>query len=350
MKHITILAYSRTGMKLAERTAACLPDARVELYAPARLKEGRFRQEEAGGADSVQAMFERADALVFIGALGIAVRKIAPFVKDKTRDPAVVCMDERGSFVIPVLSGHIGGANELADKLAHALGSTAVITTATDIHQLFSVDTWARQKGLVISDREMAKVISATILEKDIPIECDFPAGADYPPGIRVSERIAGPASDVREKEDCGILISCRIREPFARTLRLIPRIVHLGIGCRKGTKKDRIAAAVQRAFGEQGLDLRGVKGVCSILLKAQEEGLVQYCREMNWPFSVFTSDELMAVPGSYSSSEFVRRTTGADNVCERAAMIGSEQLILPKTVVDGVTVAAAVEHYEIVW
>ena len=138
--NIAIFAYSRTGCKTARRICMALPEAETLCYAVPRLAEPGFLPLEKA---VYGAAFSEMDALIFVGAAGIAVREIAPHVRDKRTDPAVLGLDERANFVIPLLSGHIGGANALARRLAAALGATAVVTTATDVNGKFSVDTWA---------------------------------------------------------------------------------------------------------------------------------------------------------------------------------------------------------------
>ena len=145
---VAVFAYSRQGCKTARRVMEYFHDAEVKAYTMARFEEEGFAPLERPSKPFYGPIFEWADAMVFVGSTGIAVREIAPFVKDKRTDPAVISMDELGTFVIPLLSGHIGGANELALKLAEVLEATPVITTATDINKKFSVDAWA---GLFIA-------------------------------------------------------------------------------------------------------------------------------------------------------------------------------------------------------
>ena len=147
--NLAIFAYSHTGCGTARRVLAALPEAHAKCYAVPRLEEAGFLPLEKA---VYGAAFSEMDALIFVGAAGIAVREIAPYVRDKRTDPAVLCLDERANFVIPLLSGHIGGANALARRLAAALGATAVVTTATDVNGKFSVDTWATERGCAISD------------------------------------------------------------------------------------------------------------------------------------------------------------------------------------------------------
>ena len=158
-----VFAFSRRGCATARRAAAALGAA--ALYAPARLEAEGFAPIAPPLADFAGAVFRQVDAMVFVGACGIAVRAIAPHVRDKRTDPAVLAVDETARFVIPLLSGHIGGANALARRLGEALGAVPAVTTATDVNGRFSVDTWAAEKGLFIDGMAQAKAVSAAILE-----------------------------------------------------------------------------------------------------------------------------------------------------------------------------------------
>lgn len=272
------------------------------------------------------------DALIFVGAVGIAVRAIAPHVSSKLSDPAVLCVDEAGRFVIPILSGHIGGANALARRVAQAIGATAVITTATDINGRFSVDAWAAEQGMAISSMELARRVSAGILIRDIPFcsdGCD--AGIALPEGL-----VWGDSGEL------GICVSVRERHPFAQTLMLMPRALRIGIGCRRGASAEAIGRAVERVFEENGLLIGAVAGVATIDVKSGEAGLTAYCRERGWPIDYHSAAQLSGVPGTFTASAFVRQTVGVDNVCERAALASGGKLIVSKTALDGVTVAVA--------
>ena len=168
-----VIAFSRTGCKTALKAAQVL-GAEV-LYAPQRIAQPPFAPIEKPFREFYGKLFQAHSALIFVGSVGIAVREIAPHVRSKATDPAVISLDELGKFVIPILSGHIGGANALAARLADALGATPVITTATDINHRFSVDTWATCHGCAISSLAAAKQISAAVLEGAVPICADFP-------------------------------------------------------------------------------------------------------------------------------------------------------------------------------
>lgn len=334
---IAVFAYSRQGCKTARRVMEYFDGHELQCYTMARFEEPGFGSITRPSKHFYGPIFNSVDAMVFVGSVGIAVREIAPHVRDKTTDPAVVSIDELGRFCVPLLSGHIGGANDLALELANALGATPVITTATDINQKFSVDAWAARNGYVIGSLSRAKAVSAAILEQDIPLKSDYPIVDTLPNGV-----ILGDFGEV------GIRISVFKDEPYKQTLRLIPKILHLGIGCRKGTPVGTIREAVDEVLLEHNIDQRAIKCAASIDLKAEEAGLLAYCQEEKLPMTFYSNQELKAVPGDFTPSEFVQSITGVDNVCERAALIGAEKLIVKKTARNGVTVALAQEHWEV--
>ena len=334
-----IFAYSERGCALAEKIrAGCLTQDNCRLYTLKRLEHKGFTALEDCGPLIYASEFENSRLLLFIGAAGIAVRSIAPYVADKRTDPAVICVDERGTFVIPLLSGHIGGANRIAGKIASFLGAFAAITTATDVNGRFSADEWAARHGFQLSDMKMAKYISAAILERDIPIISEFPAASEYPPGTFEMN-----ASSDASGQDAGIYIGYRIFEPFRHTLRIIPPVIRIGIGCRRGVSAEKIDEAVNSILNTNGIDRRAVKGIYSIDLKADEKGIIEYCRQKGFEFAVYCADELKKVKGDFSSSAFVESVTGVDNVCERAAA-AQGALIAEKTSLGGVTAALAVQ------
>ena len=330
MSRAAILSFSERGGELAKRLAGLLSDAyEVELYAP-----------KGGMKALVGELFPRVEALIFVGACGIAVRGIAPFLVGKAVDPAVLVVDERGENVISLLSGHIGGANELARRIAREIGGTAVITTATDVNQRFSADAWAARHGLAIESMEAAKRFSAEILKGDLPLWSEFPISGALPSGVFSGEGGA-----------CGLAISCRKVYPFATTLLLIPRVLHLGIGCKRGTPAEKIRAAVDAVLLGENLCVQAVAGIASIDVKRDEEGLIFYAREEKLPLGFYTAEELRAARGEFTPSAFVQKTVGVDNVCERAAVLSAGEdatLVVGKTCLDGVTVAVAQEKWSV--
>ena len=334
---VAVFAYSRQGCKTAQRIIEHFGTGDVRAYTIERLVQAGFLSIEKPSRPFYGDLFIWADALVFIGSAGIAVREIAPHVKDKRTDPAVITVDELGRFVIPLLSGHIGGANDLALSLAEYLKAMPIITTATDINRKFSVDAWAARNGYAISNMHIAKMVSASILERPVPLKSDFPVVTDLPAGV-----VAGDGGEL------GIYLSWMEKEPFEHTLLLVPRVLHLGIGCRRGTPEQAICEAVEAVLMEYRISRKAIKCVASINLKADEPGLLDFCEKNQWSATFYSAQELMAVEGEFTTSSFVKSVTGVDNVCERAALIGAEKLIVNKTARNGVTVAVAAEPLEV--
>ncbi|HEY5524655.1 MAG TPA: cobalt-precorrin 5A hydrolase [Clostridium sp.] len=284
--------------------------------------------------------FQKVEGIIFIGACGIAVRAIAPFVKDKKTDPAVVVIDEKGEFVIPILSGHIGGANDIAQEISRILKATAVITTATDVNNKFSVDIFATKENLYISDMKLVKRISSEILEdKIIGLSSDYKILTKIPVGIEETTT-----------KELGICISIHDKSPFVNTLNLIPRIVTLGIGCRKNTTLEAIESLVLKVLNNNSISIKSIKNISSIDLKKNEEGILDFCEKYKLDFLTYTSEELNQVKGDYSESSFVKSITGVGNVCERSAVVGSNngKLIINKNSENGVTVAIAVSDWSV--
>jgi len=284
--------------------------------------------------------FKNSAFLIFIGACGIAVRSVAPFIRDKLTDPAVISIDEKGQYVIPLLSGHIGGANRLARIIAEEIGAQPVITTATDINGLPAVDAWAKENGLVICDMKAAKLIASALVDgRKTGLCSDFEMQGKLPGSL---------SSD----PDCeaGICLSYdEEKKPYYLTLNLVPKNVCLGIGCRKGISREAIEELVTQALKENKILPEAIMGIASLDMKKEEKGLLEFAEKHKLPVSFFTAAELNNLPNSYdfSSSDFVRKTTGIDNVSERAAVMLSNQgrLVLRKKAADGVTVAMAVQR-----
>ena len=279
--------------------------------------------------DVTAELFGTYDALVFIGAAGIAVRAIAPHIRSKATDPAVLVIDEQGRFVIPILSGHLGGANVLAEEIAAKLGAVPVITTATDIGGRFSPDSFAAANFLRITNLSAAKAVAAAVLAGEpVGFVSDFPY-ANCPPELH-------PGADCR----IGLCISFDAeKKPFPVTLTLVPCDLVLGIGCRRGVSAEQIAAQVEIS----GIPLERVRLIATIDRKADEPGLLTFCREHRLQLVTCTAAVLETVPGEFHASDFVQETVGVDNVCERSAVfVSGGMLVYPKCAGNGVTCAAA--------
>ncbi|MCI5648846.1 MAG: cobalt-precorrin 5A hydrolase [Fusicatenibacter sp.] len=285
-------------------------------------------------------MFEEKEGILFLGAAGIAVRSIASFVKSKKTDPAVLVADEQGKFVISLLSGHIGGANDLTEEIAGILGAVPVITTATDVQGKFAVDVFAVKNHCRITDMKLAKEVSARIVDgKGVGFSSDFPIEGVIP-------------AELTEKDaDLGICISLSDQKmPFPRTLHLIPEIVTVGIGCRKGTKEEKLEMALNRVLDMAEVSSLAVTGLASIDLKAAEPGILAMAEHHQWRFDTYPKEELQKAEGDFTVSDFVREITGVDNVCERSALMKGRHLLWKKEAANGVTIALAASDWRAVF
>ena len=331
MQTIGIIAFTKAGCALAKKLADGLGLGSGSVCGPARFAD-ELGVDAYGSLDAwTQARFTIDDALIFVGASGIAVRAIAPHVRDKFSDPAVVSVDEAGRFVVPLLSGHVGGANELARDIAVITGGQAAVSTATDVNGLFAVDEWAARHGFAILERSIAKEISAALLDgRPVGFKSDF----------ELDEK---PSGVTEGAADIGFVVSLDDSAmPFPRTLHLVPRVATVGVGCRKGTDPSALEQAVADALAEANVSAKAVTTIASIDVKKDELAILELASKMGWSPVFYTADELAAVPGEFSSSDFVKRTVGVDNVCERAACASGGELVLGKQAGGGITVAIA--------
>ena len=339
MRTLAFIAFTERACMLACELAAKMRERGVDaqVAGPARYAE-RLGVDAYDSLDAWTAKhFASCDALVFVSAAGIAVRAIAPHVSDKFSDPAVVQIDEAGAFVVPLLSGHVGGANDLARMLADCCGAQVAVSTATDVNGLFAVDEWAHTQGLVICERVLAKDVSAALLEgTSVGFVSDFEIEGDLPRGLIASTT-----------EGCSLGICVSYDEtaaPFKRTLHLVPRDVVLGAGCRRGVESAYFARQVLDVLVKARLSVRAVCMLASIDVKQDEIALHDFARTHECELAFFSAEELRAVQGEFSHSSFVEKTVGVGNVCERAAVLASDNgvLICSKQPLDGVTVALA--------
>lgn len=310
-------------------------------------------------------MFQAQDGIIFIGAAGIAVRAIAPYVCDKGKDPAVVVIDECGRFSVSLLSGHIGGGNRLAEEAAFIAGAIPVVTTATDLRGIFSVDVFAAGGGYVMDGRETAKSISAELLDENpVGFYSDFPVDGKIPEGFTQKEICrfhVWITAQARIPEDSPLKLFCG---SMSRVLRLIPPVLCVGIGCKRGTPYEELRYGMEQALAEANYAMEAVCGIASIQLKKQETGLLKLAKELCVEFCTYSNSVLEQVPGYFQDSEFVKEITGIGNVCERAAccmageqvkkkamgavFAGEVKLVVCKQKLAGMTIAVAMVPWRV--
>ncbi len=322
---IGIICFTACGYSLAERIKTYWNAAGQQVD----IRDGRGQK----NGDWVQMQFQKKNALFFIGATGIAVRMIAPYVSDKFTDSPVLVIDDMGQFVIPLLSGHLGGANEIGSELAQELGATFVVTTATDCHGVFAIDLYAKAHHLHIVNREGIATVSGKLLEKRTASV-----------GIIGKEEI--PDSLREEKPDELVFVPYSM---FAHSEENTPDIVLqtkayvFGVGCKKGKSFAELKSFCENQCERLDIALTQIRAICSIDVKKAEQGLRELSAWLRVPFVTFSAEELKKVDGIFSSSAFVEQQVGVDNVCERAAMKyteGNGILVLPKQAENGMSCA----------
>ncbi|MDO8746830.1 MAG: precorrin-3B C(17)-methyltransferase [Thermodesulfovibrionales bacterium] len=350
----TIFYITDNGFNLAKKIKRLYSDVEVLKFKSEAISE---------------AWTERGN-LIFIMASGIVVRTIAPLIKDKKIDPAVVVLDEKGRFAVSLLSGHLGGANKIAKEIADFLSGQAVITTASDTNNLPAIDLWAKENDLAIENWDTVPEISTRFLNSGelrvySEVEIKMPEGflrVDKPNSAAVlitnkqeiDSNVIPVKTRIQKKEKTKELDSCFRRNDRNQTIRKIylrPRNLIIGIGCNRGTSADEIEDAVKRALAEKNFSFLSIHSVATIDIKADEKGLNEFVREYGFSIKTFTADELNKISSESGvrSSEIVFKATGAYAVAEPTALLasGAGKLLVKKQKIGNVTVAIAEQKAE---
>ncbi len=306
-KKIVIAAFTKNGIDLAKKISDFI---HAEIFVPERFIEENLGKINAPLTDWTGKIFSNSSAIIFVSACGIALRAIAPHIKSKLLDPAVIVIDEKADFVIPILSGHIGGANELAKKLAAYLHAIPVITTATDVNKLPAIDEWAVKNNCKIENPNAIKKFSAEILE-------------NHNVGVAITHEIHNA--------------------PFPVTLWLRPKNLILGVGCNRGISINEFEDNVNDFLTGSGVSIHSLKAVASIDLKKNEAALIEFAKNHDIKFLTFSPQELQNLKGNFTRSQKVFDIIGVDNVCERACMLAAGEkavLMRSKTIYKNITLA----------
>ena len=323
------ICFSDRGMRVLKRLIQAAEGKGIEVpkayysFNAEEVPEG-FEHLEGRIKDWAEEGFKDNATLIFVGAAGIAVRTIAPFVKDKLSDSAVIVIDDNGNNVIPLLSGHAGGANKTAVIFAELLNAQPVITTSSDINDAFSADVFAAEKRLTIRNRDGIKKVSAKAIEgKAISLSIK-----DYPP-----------------KEPVDIIVADETDREYS--LLLSPKKYILGMGMKKDTPLEKIEEFALKVLSDASVGIDDIYAIATIDIKENEPGLKTFSKKYRIPVISFEAELLNKVSGDFTSSDFVKKTTGTDNVCERAAVLcaGGGELLVHKTVGGGITAAVAIRR-----
>ncbi len=298
---------------------------------------GGFIFEKDNLKENVKSAFYEYDALVFVMASGIAVRMIAEYISDKSHDPAVIVIDQNGEFVISLLSGHIGGANRLAEKLAGIINAVPVITTATDRAGVISFDEFAVKNDIAIENLKELKYISSRLVDGG---EIDLVTNLDTDisdKNINISEKYRGNESVIL---DTGMTVE----NPVSHILYLRPRIIYIGTGCKKNTDPLYYEQCFMDFLSSNHINPLSVKSIATIALKENESCINSLCRKYGYELEIISQSDILKCGDIFEKSEFVEKITGVPSVAESTAYIASGygKIICGKTKYSGITFSMA--------
>ncbi len=286
------------------------------------------------------------DGIVFICASGIAVRMMAQYIRDKRSDPAVVVVDDSGRYSISLLSGHLGGANQLAAYIASLIGAQPIITTASDSRGIEAVDMYAKRMGYIIDDMDSAKKLTMMMIDGErIGFFSEVYRTISYNNLIFI-HNLSGISNFENEVE--GFICVTSLKDVCCNVPNCIlrPKNLNIGIGCRRGIKAEDIISAVLTILSENNLSEKSIKTISTIEIKKDEEGIIRACKYFNCPMKVYSIEEIKRIEDRFPKSDFVKEKIGVSSVCEPCSCLSGGEIIVRKTKLNGVTVAVSKEVY----
>lgn len=341
-KKTAIIAVTANGKALAASISKKYP---AGCFVPEKLQSEGFRALKPDFSTGMRLLFQQYDALVCIMAAGIAVRTLAPVISDKLYDPAVVVMYEKGLHAVSLLSGHLGGANELTRKLADITGAAAVITTATDVQRVAALDMIVPSVPAWIPDfRENCKRMNGLLAAgKRVGLYEEIPVEIDRRGFIPVEASWDMNPDELPENLEALIWVTHQYRLPELNlyTVKMVPQTRVLGIGCRKSVEPENMMRAFTEFCIRYNTDPHAFSTIASIDIKKNELAIKQLAEELNCPFITYPAEQLRKVAGKYPASEFVRQTVHVGNVALSSADLASEGRVLtPRFTAYGITMA----------
>jgi cobalt-precorrin 5A hydrolase len=347
---LAIWAVTPNGAELIERLADSLPDADIYVSQSLDLKgfsHNRFEKLSA----VVEEKFDRYSGHIFIMATGIVVRVLAPLIQGKTRDPAVVVVDDLGKNAISLLSGHIGGANELTCKIARIIQANPVITTATDVNRVPAIDVMAMENGLTIENPGAIKNVNmALVKKKQIDVHDPFNFIEKKLLSLKTASfrKLPYNIKQISQQFDINrnpiLYIDDAVVDLPSQVLVLRPPTLAAGIGSNRGTDSQEINDLLRQVLDTNHLALSSLTCLASIDVKNDEAGLIEVAKTLGLPLIFYGREELNQVTGIKNPSAVVEKHIGVKSVCEAAAILASRNgmLIVPKNSTKNVTVAIA--------
>lgn len=351
-----IVAITKHGVELARNLSTSFEN--TDLYYMKKFEKGDEEEQniqmfEGSVRLLLPALFQSYKGIIMIISLGAVVRMIAPLLKDKKTDPGVVVIDDKGEHVISVLSGHLGGANELTREVAAALGARPIITTASDVQKTIPVDLFGKRFGWVWDSAEKLTPVSASVVnEEQVAViqESGEKEWWDYDRPLPDTIKTYASIQDaLQSKPDAALVITHRQltkeEQPIlANGVLYRPKVIVLGMGCNRGTSSDEIESVIKETLDELRFSIKSVKAISTIDLKKDEEGLIETAKKYGWEFTYYSPEQLNAIEIE-QPSDTVYKFTGAYGVSEPAAQLysGAASLELVKKKSGNVTISVAI-------
>jgi len=313
---IACLYFTDSGGAIAKRIKYS-SDYEVHVYSKENYK------------NSLNDIFEHYDGIVFISSTGIAIRISMPFIKSKSVDPAIVVVDDLGRYSISLLSGHIGGANELAENIANHLKCQAIITTASDGRGIEAVDMFAKRNNLYIESLEDAKKITSMMVAGEaIKIESEIKSKIGY--------------GNIVYKNEVGVIfVTSKLSINYDKPSCILrPKNIIVGLGCRRGKTVDEIINALFIVFKDNDLSINSLKQIATVDVKQDESGIIEACEYLKCEMLIISREAIKVVQDKFDKSAFVESTIGVTSVCEPCAFIAGGEIIVCRTAINGITIA----------
>ncbi|MFW6251991.1 MAG: cobalt-precorrin 5A hydrolase [Halanaerobium sp.] len=346
-KKAAVIVLTPAAKKLALKLKT--ESKKLDLYLPKKLKEtdeDYFTFNSLGSL--VSSIFEEYEALIFIMALGIVVRVIAPLLKSKRTDPAVLTIDDTAQNVISTLSGHLGGANQLTLEIAEILDANPVITTATDCSNQPAFDLLAQRLNCEIKPfARLKKANGALLFKQELHIFSDYQLNLKEDHKLRIY-----PLSELNQdlkSEAFEVIISNQKFKLKKNQLQLIPQNLIIGIGCRKGKTAAELDKALNKLLSEYKLNRESIKKLATIDLKKNEAGILKLAAKNNWPLEIIERQQIREIEKELKieKSDFVKKTIGVAAAAAPAAVLAADSgsLIIDKQKYAGITLAVVEEE-----
>jgi len=313
---IACIAFTASGKAIAEKIK-CSSDNEIQIFSKDNYKI------------NLDNIFGQYAGIIFISSTGIAIRISAPYIKSKLVDPAIVVVDDLGRYAISLLSGHIGGANELAMSIAENINCQAIITTASDGRGIEAVDMFAKRNNLVIESMEDAKKITAMMLDGEaIRLQSEIEAKIGY-------------SNIVDNQEGGAIFVLSKLHINYDKPSCILrPKNITVGLGCRRGKTMDEILSALRAVFSKNNLSIKCIKQIATVDVKQDEQGIIEACRYLKCEMVIISREDIKVVQDKFNKSAFVNSTIGVTSVCEPCAYIAGGEIIVPKDAINGITIA----------